>query len=378
MRIDAATLGELCLAGAGKYKSRKALELCRGDRLLQTVSFRTLALRSRQLAGLFHSLGLNRGGRIMLLAENCPEWPAAAFGAALAGAVLLPVDPRPPAEGSAGGYFRSLGERAAVQALCVTQGTAGLAAALDPALPRIYLDSLLPAGGRGRYWTAVEVSAGDVSKRLPLPRPGETPAAALPEAGGTAVIWPDGTESTHRELLSLAFGNPTWPRIFPRDRIVPVSSLADRGTLILGVLAAVLGGASLSFTLPPAEAAADPPGTTPRTAALLHSLEILRPTVLIGDQALLEALYRREAAPITEGPWSRNAVTRPLARILGGRRLMKALGGNVRFFGLAAGPGPEEAEGKILNRIHLPWGRIIPPRRRKDAAVTDAQGIAAE
>jgi hypothetical protein len=255
------------------------------------------------------------------------------------------VDPRPPAEENAGPYFRRLGEAAAVQALCVTQGTAG-SAALDESLPRIYLDSLLPAAGR----TSVKVSAGGVSKRLPLPWTGET----LPkgEAGGTAMIWPDGTESSHQELLSLASG--TRPRIFPRDRIVSAVSLAEKGALVLGVLAAVQGGASLSFTLPAGEAA-DSPGL----AALRHTLELLRPTVMIGDGAFLEALYRREGA--AEGPWFRNAVTRPLARYLGGRRLMKALGGNVRFFGLTAGPDLDAETAKALSKIHLPRGMIVPP-----------------
>jgi long-chain acyl-CoA synthetase len=349
MGIDVSNLGELCLAGAEKYKSRKALELCRGDRLLQTVSFRALAFRSRQLAGLFRSLGLGRGSRIMLLAENRPEWPAAVFGAALAGAVLLPVDPRLPSEG--GRYFRRLGEGAAVQALCVTQETAESAAALDRALPRIFLDSLLPAAGRGQHWISVRVSAGGVSKRLPLAWTGETLPKA--ETDSAAVIWPDGTESSHRELLSLASGGPARPRIFPRDRIVSVSSLAEKGALVLGVLAAVLGGASQSFTLPPGEAA-DPPG--PRAAP--HILELLRPTVMIGDGAFLEALYRGEGA--VEGPWPRNAAARLLARYLGGRRLMKALGGNVRFFGLTAGPDLGAETAKALSGVHLPRGRIVP------------------
>jgi long-chain acyl-CoA synthetase len=347
MGIDVSNLGELCLAGAGKYKSRKALELCRGDRLLQTVSFRTLALRSRQLAGLFRSLGLGRGSRIMLLAENRPEWPAAVFGAALAGAVLLPVDPRPPAEEDAGLYFRRLGEGAAVRALCVTRETAESAAALDRALPRIYLDSLFPAADRGHHWAAARVSAGGVSKRLPLAWTGETLPKA--ETGSAAVIWPDGTESSHRELLSLASG--ARPRIFPRDRIVSVSSLAEKGALVLGVLAAVLGGASQSFTLPPGEAA-DSPGA--QAAALPQILELLRPTVMIGDGAFLEALYRREGA--ARGPWYAG----PLARYLGGRRFIKALGGNVRFFGLTAGPDLGAETVKALSGVHLPRGMIVP------------------
>jgi long-chain acyl-CoA synthetase len=352
MLKDIQTLGELCLAGAENYGSRKALELCRGDRLLQTMSFRTLAARSRQLAGLFHSLGLKRGDRIMILAENRPEWPMAVFGAALAGLVSLPASPRPPVVEPAGysGYFRDLGEGAAVKALCITGGTGELAAGLRAALPRIYLDSAVFSADKGH---SIRVSMGGVSKRLPLG--GEIPPEACePEA--PAVSWPGGTESSHRELLSLAAGSQPWPRIFPRDRIFTLSSLAEKGTLVLCVLAAVLGGASLSLTLDE-----ETSGETLRIEEALRIMELLRPSVLIGGTDFLEALYRHKAAALAEGPLSQNMITRPLAQYLGGHGLVKALGGNVRFFGLSAGPDPGEKLEKILGRVHLPRERLVPP-----------------
>ena len=351
MLKDIQTLGELCLAGAKNYGSRKALELCRGDRLLQTVSFRTLAARSRQLAGLFRSLGLKRGDRIMILAENRPEWPMAAFGAAMAGAVFLPAAPRPPAPA---GYFRELGEGAAVKALCVTRETGELAAGLKA--PRIYLDSAVFSAERGH---SIRVSMGGVSKRLPLAEESRPEAC---ETESPAVLWPGGAESSHWELLSLAAGNQSCPRIFPRDRIFSLSPLAEKGTLVLCVLAAVLGGASLSLSAGE-ETAGKLPGELPGIEELPRILELLRPSVLIGDTAFLEALYQYKAAAIAEGPLSRNIITGALARYLGGQRLVKALGGNVRFFGLSAGPDPGEKLEKVLSRVHLPRGRILPPEK---------------
>jgi hypothetical protein len=352
MLKDVQTLGELCLAAARRYKTRKALELCRGDRLLETVNFRTLAFRSLQLAGLFRGLGIRRGDRIMILAENCPQWPMAAFGAALAGAAFLPADPRTPAGEAA--YFRDLGEQAAVKALCVTGGTEKLAAGLDA--PRIYLDQF-PADRGG-----ILVSLGGVSKRLPLGGPSQAgiwraaAAAGKIETAGPddpAAFWPGGGENSHRELLSLATGRP--PRLFPRDRIVTLSSLAEKGVLILGVLAAVLGGASLSL-IGAEEASGTIPregdGGLPQTGDLRRIMDLLRPSVLIGEAAFLEALYRGRAAALAEGPLARIAVTRPLARYLGGRGIMKDLGGNLRFLGFTGGPGPELE--KALDYARLP------------------------
>jgi long-chain acyl-CoA synthetase len=334
---DPQSLGALCLWAAGKYKSRRALEFCRGDRLLETLDFRSLAFRSRQMAGLFRGLGLEKGGPVAILAENRPEWPVAAFGAALAGLRFCPLSPRP-------GIIRDLGEGISPGAICVTGRTGELASGMDPALPRIYLDS--PAAEQGR---GIRVSAGGLSKWLPLPGAEETLPKVPPEAG--AVIWPGGREDTHRELLSLA-ARPL-PRLFPRDRIISLSSLAEKGAFILGILAAVLGGASLNL---PGEI----PGLPEGGAGAAETVEFLRPSVLIGDAAFLENLYARKGAPVAEGPLSRNPLTRPLARHLGGRSLIRALGGNLRFYGFAAGPGLGAETERALNRVHLPRGKIVP------------------
>ncbi|MDR1971715.1 MAG: long-chain fatty acid--CoA ligase [Treponema sp.] len=348
------TLGELCLAGAEHYKSRKVLELSRGDRLLETVNFRTLAQRSLQLAGLFHSLGLERGSRIMILAENRPQWPMAVFGAALAGMVSLPAVPRPPAGREAGEYFRELGREAGVKALCVTEGTEGLAAGVDSGLPRIYLDS------PGPYWTGIRAAMGGLSKWLPLARPALPKTGGLPQEGGDAVLWPDGTRDSHRELLSLA---DQGLRLFPRDRLISVSPLAEKGAFVLAVLALVSGGASLSLTLPETEhpeteqmETSDGSGDL-SAESLLRAVELLRPTVLIGDGSFLEAVYRGEAAPIAEGPLGRNLFTRPAALRLGGRRFIKALGGNLRYFGVT-GPALRAELEKVLRGVHLPREQI--------------------
>jgi long-chain acyl-CoA synthetase len=353
MRKDIETLGELCLAAAQRYKSRKALELCRGDRLLETLSYRTLARRSLQLAGLFRSLGLGRGVRIMILAENRPEWPLAALGAALAGLIFLPVDPRPPAgfpveDPPAGTCFRDLGERAAVKALCITGGTGKPAAGLKAGLPRIYLDRF--SGDRG----GIRVSLGGIEKWLPLtespgPEPWGFAGTGGPGPDDPVVLWPDGTENSHGELLSLAAGGIS---LFPRDRVLPLSSLAEKGTLVLGILAALRGGASLSFV---------EGGRAADTAELRRTLELLRPSVLIGEAAILEALYRDEAEDRRSGFPARNVLARALTQYRGGRALVKALGENVRFFGLAgkAEPGPE-LEG-ALSRVYLPRAMLESP-----------------
>jgi hypothetical protein len=331
------TLGALCLEGAKVYKGRKALEFCGEDRLLETVNFRTLALRSRQLAGLLQSLGVNPGDRVMILGENLPAWTAAVFGTALAGAISLPIPPHAPLPGKTG----------KIAALFVTQRTVEQAAALDPLLPRIYLDSPV-------MWTSIGVSIGSILKHIPLSRTGGRGTGMMP--GDGAVQWPDGTLYSHGEIMSLVQQSL---RLFPRDRVIPICSLAEKRAFILGVLATVLGGASVTCLATQDGLA----GILPN-AEILRTVELLRPTVVIGDGDFLDAVYRETAAPLATGLLSRCFFTRPLARLFAGRRFIKALGGNIRFYGISDGEDVRPETAAFLRRIHVPYLTTDPARAR--------------
>jgi hypothetical protein len=195
-------------------------------------------------------------------------------------------------------------------------------------------------------------------KQLPLsPRP-EVPARRTDEP---AILWPDGGQSTHRELLSSATGGP---QLFPRDRILPLCPLAGKGALILAILAAVRGGASLSCI---EETQKDPESAESlqsakilRDAELLRAAELLRPTVLIGESAFLDELFNRDT-PV-EQLLSGNFLTRPLALSLAGRRVMKSLGGNVRYYGMSAGPPPDRKIGRSVKYLHLAQGSKLDPQ----------------
>jgi hypothetical protein len=145
------------------------------------------------------------------------------------------------------------------------------------------------------------------------------------------------------------------PRLFPRDRILPLCPLAEKGALILAILAAVRGGASLSCI----EETQKDPGSAEslqsaknlRDVELLRAAELLRPTVLIGESDFLDDLFNRDTP--MERLLSGNFLTRPLALSQAGRRVMKSLGGNVRYYGISAGPPPDRKIGGAVKYLHL-------------------------
>ncbi|GHU79499.1 hypothetical protein FACS189462_5180 [Spirochaetia bacterium] len=93
LSIEKMTLAELCLKAAEKYKNRRAFEIYRDGKVYDPVSYRLMGLRARQFGALLGSLGVKAGDRVMILSENCPEWPIALFGTALAGAIAVPILP---------------------------------------------------------------------------------------------------------------------------------------------------------------------------------------------------------------------------------------------------------------------------------------------
>lgn len=86
------TLGGLLWDVTRRHPAREAL--CWDPPGGTTVrwSYRTLAARADQYARALVAAGVEPGERVALLMGNRPEWVAAAFGVALAGCVLVPVN----------------------------------------------------------------------------------------------------------------------------------------------------------------------------------------------------------------------------------------------------------------------------------------------
>jgi long-chain acyl-CoA synthetase len=89
--MSVTTLSELFLKAAGHNKPDCLLSKVGGT--YQPVSTAELVDRVRRLAKALEGLGLQRGDRVALMAENGPHWPAVDFATLCAGGVLVPIYP---------------------------------------------------------------------------------------------------------------------------------------------------------------------------------------------------------------------------------------------------------------------------------------------
>jgi long-chain acyl-CoA synthetase len=85
------TLTELFFVAAGHDKPDCLLHKVGGE--WQPIATRELVDRVQRLAKALRDLGVQRGDRVALMAENGPHWPTVDFAALCSGAVLVPIYP---------------------------------------------------------------------------------------------------------------------------------------------------------------------------------------------------------------------------------------------------------------------------------------------
>ena len=92
------TINTRFAATAAKYPDRPALSAkSPATRTWETLTYRQLEDKVRQVTLGLRALGIERGDRVAILAENCTEWAIADLATLAAGAVSVPVYPTLPA-----------------------------------------------------------------------------------------------------------------------------------------------------------------------------------------------------------------------------------------------------------------------------------------
>jgi long-chain acyl-CoA synthetase len=283
----------------------------------------------------------------MIVADNCPEWPIAYFGTALGDAISVPV-----LTDFSGEQIKNIGEHAEAAAVCVTEKTFQKCAGLDPAVTRIFIDCYEePAAPGGE--ANIRVWRHGISRNIPFKIPREQ--SPLPSRRGThdpaSIIYTSGTAGkskgvvlSHRNLLFCARASRTLMKIYPRDRLLSVIPLAHTYECTLGLITALMNGASISYLDRP-----------PSPAILMPALQALRPTAMVTVPLFIEKIYRHTIAPaLAANPLYRFPLTRPLALMAAGQRLRAAFGGFIRFFGIGGAPLAVDVE-NFLRQVKFPY-----------------------
>jgi len=340
IQLTEKTLARLCLTASAQYGERTAFTIFEDGKIngSRRVSYRMMGLRARQIALLLKRLGVAPGDRVLLLAENCPEWPLAYFGIALAGAVSVPL-----LTGFSPEQVQRITAHCEASAIILSRAMAGKIGPLIGAVPVMYIDSMTDE---------IDVSLNGSEKRLPLPVPDENEEFPRREPGDlAAIIYTSGTFGNSKgvmlsgaNIISCALSSLIIQKVRRRDRLLSVLPLAHAYECSLGMIVPVLSGASVCYIDRP-----------PSPSVLVPAAKTLRPTLMVSVPVFIEKMYRSAVLPkLQQSRLYRFPLTRPLVERAAGRKLISALGGSIRFFGIGGAPLAAEVE-KFLRRARFPF-----------------------
>lgn len=88
IEIPSMTLGELLLQSVREFPNHTAVTF-----MGKTFDYQTVYGYARQIAAYFQSIGIKKGDRIALMLPNCPQYVFSYYGAMLAGATIVQVNP---------------------------------------------------------------------------------------------------------------------------------------------------------------------------------------------------------------------------------------------------------------------------------------------
>jgi long-chain acyl-CoA synthetase len=329
--IEAWTIPELVAKTSRSHAGRPALAMIGKE----SVMYDELEARSRRVAAFLSLLGIRQGDRVAILSENRPEWGLAAFGASLGGSILVPIltDFSPE-------QIANILEHSEARLLFVSKRF----------LPKV------EAERKRRILVAIE----DLSMLSDhaAPAPGFVDAATMtfkePAVSAddlAAIVYTSGTTGrskgvmlTHRNIIYDAWACRRFIVLGRRDRLLSILPLAHTYEFTIGFIIPMMQGSAVYYLDRP-----------PSATALLPAMKAVRPTVVLSVPLVMEKVYRSSVLPGLEAiSLYKSPLFRPLLERVAGKKLMKAFGGKIRFFGLGGAPVAADVEA-FLNRARFPY-----------------------
>ncbi len=260
------TLIELIERAAERFESKPALEVRKPSGQRSSLSYRELRDGARRAGLLLASRGIEAGDRVLLIAENSPDWVVAYFAIIYAGAVAVPLDHLISGEELAA-ICRIAEPRAALMSTACLQRLDHILQTNWPELLRLELGELgRPFLLRGKAQAAVNVQRKTLA----------------------SIVFTSGTTGTPKGVM-LTHGNFTAEvmmlgRVFALDTndvVLSLLPLHHTFEFTCGMLLPLASGARIVYPL----------GVD--ASNLARTLADVRPTALIGVPALWEAIHRR-------------------------------------------------------------------------------------
>lgn len=294
------------------------------------------------LIRMFRDRGIGPGDRIALLSENQPSWPSVYLAATAYGAIIVPILPDFSAED-----VRGILGHSEAKLLFISQrqienlGVLFERPADGPEI--LVLDGVLDEHGISHDEIDTAALLDEINA-LPAPEPDDT-AAIIYTSGTTGHS--KGVELSHWNIVSNVESADAFAHIKPAERMLSILPLAHTYECTLGMLIPFSRGAQVFYL-----------GRAASPTYLMKALASVRPHLMLAVPLLIEKIIRGKVIPQLSTGFTNVIRKTPLLGGVvyraAGKKLVKAFGGKLRFFGIGGAPLSVDVE-TVLNRMRFPY-----------------------
>ncbi len=314
----------------------------------KSLTYHQVGEKVRHLRDRLIQNGIKKGDKVVLLAQNMPHWGVSYLAVTSMGAVVVPVL----IDFTAEEIYKIL-EHSDAKGIIVSEKQAhklsgGLPAKVNFA---ILMDNFIPLslGNLELNGSVVEAKASQyaVAEKPAGEEPSEHDLAAILYTSGTTGK-PKGVMLSHKNILSNAANTLDMQPVIPEDRLLSVLPLPHTYECTIGFIIPFMSGSSVYYL-----------DKLPTPAVLLPAMQKVKPTMMLTVPLIIEKVYQNRVLPKLTG----SAVMRTLMRSerlkklfhrLAIKKINKAFGGHIHFFGIGGAKLNPETE-RFLRNARFPY-----------------------
>ncbi len=310
----------------------------------------TYAQVGKQVAQLRDQLmknGIQKGDKVVLLAQNMPNWGISYLAVTSLGAVVVPVLIDFTEE-----EIAKILEHSEAKGIIVSEKQAyKLCGGLPDRLQfAILMDNFasLSLGNLELNGTIVESEEETQMIAAPIKEePEEDDLAAILYTSGTTGK-PKGVMLSHKNILANAENTLRMQAVTHEDRLLSVLPLPHTYECTIGFIIPFMSGASVSYL-----------EKLPTPAVLLPAMQQVKPTMILTVPLIIEKVYQNRVLPKLTGSKVMRTLTRQkhikkLFHKLAIKKINKAFGGHLHFFGIGGAKLNAETE-QFLRNAGFPY-----------------------
>ena len=340
------TLNFILDSSRGKYGDRPAI----GMAMEHSFSYTELHHNAITLAVKLLELGVGKGDRVAILAENSHCWGMAYFAIVRLGAIVVPILPDLP-ESDVHHILNEMNvdvvfttQRQVEKLYDIRKGLKG---------PIVTLDEYRIPAGLARSMTFSEMLEEGASI---LAEATDTPV--FPDVGEddiASILYTSGTSGyskavmlTHKNLTSNAFSGSKLMELRPGDVFLSILPMSHTYEFTLSFVLPLVNGCRIAYA-----------GKTPTPAILQKLCQHEKPYVIFAVPLVLEKIYKKRVLPQIEKSKvltlaCRTNFGRKLIYKKIGRKLIDFFGGNLQMMGVGGAALNPEVE-KFLAEAEFPY-----------------------